>query len=473
MQPSVAQQIAAPMAVTGGHTKNVPSLFHPTPRMPKTHLTQMSQRSLDGPQASFDWLGTLDDEPGALRTAWLIRLRWVAICGQLGVAWPAMETGWLDRTNLPIYLIFVAVLTAFNVLCMTVLRQRTETSGSVVLQLGIDLTFLGALLVLAGGVYNPMASIVLLHASLGPILFRGLWSVVAGGKLVALIWITTLFHANPPALREPDVQPLVQGASFTIVALTIWMLTTWLARSLRKHRALVERLKVNQTRLDRLRATGMLAAGFCHELATPLNTIGLRVRRIAAKLPAEDSDLVAVESSLADCERALQAMIGSTVDADALRFQRTDLPDMLDQICREWSSDTQSVSFHRPDSGAWVYWVPRVILVQTIIDLLDNAAEALATAALNLPIALHLNRDSEHLELEVRDLGPGVPATVREHLGQPFATTKSGGTGLGLYNATNLCLALGGDLRIIDREQGGTSVILRLSIAALGDQEHA
>jgi two-component system sensor histidine kinase RegB len=439
--------------------------------MPKTHLTEMSPRSLDGPQANFDWLGAVDGEPGALRTKWLIGLRWVAICGQLGVAWPAVETGWLDGVNLPIYLMFVAVLTGFNVLCMTLLRQRTETSGSVVLQLGIDLTFLAALLVLAGGVYNPMASIILLHASLGPILFRGIWSAVAGGMLVMLIWITTLYHAHPPALGEPDVQPFVQGTSFTIVALTIWMLTTWLTRSLRKHRALVERLKVNQTRLDRLRATGVLAAGFCHELATPLNTIGLRLRRIATKLPADDSDLLVVESSLADCERALRAMIGSTVDADALRFQYTNLPDMLHQICREWPSEGYSVIFDTPIMQEWDYWIPRVILVQTIMDLLDNAAEALASAALNTPIEIHLARDVEHIEIEVRDLGPGVPATVREHLGQPFATTKSDGTGLGLYNARNLCLALGGDIRIVDREQGGTSVILRLSIAALYNEE--
>jgi two-component system sensor histidine kinase AauS len=129
------------------------------------------------------------------------------------------------------------------------------------------------------------------------------------------------------------------------------------------------------------------------------------------------------------------------------------------------------VIFDTPIMQEWDYWIPRVILVQTIMDLLDNAAEALASAALNTPIEIHLARDVEHIEIEVRDLGPGVPATVREHLGQPFATTKSDGTGLGLYNARNLCLALGGDIHIVDREQGGTSVILRLSIAALYNEE--
>ena len=60
------------------------------------------------------------------------------------------------------------------------------------------------------------------------------------------------------------------------------------------------------------------------------------------------------------------------------------------------------------------------------------------------------------------DSGPGIPASLRQHLGQPFVTTKSGGSGLGLYNATNLCVALGGRLEVGDSPDGGAVVSLFL-----------
>ena len=46
----------------------------------------------------------------------------------------------------------------------------------------------------------------------------------------------------------------------------------------------------------------------------------------------------------------------------------------------------------------------------------------------------------ERVELHVRDDGPGITAEVRAHLFEPFYTTSSRGTGLGLYMARELCL---------------------------------
>ena len=44
------------------------------------------------------------------------------------------------------------------------------------------------------------------------------------------------------------------------------------------------------------------------------------------------------------------------------------------------------------------------------------------------------------IELHIRDDGPPISAEVRAHLFEPFYTTSSKGTGLGLYLARELCL---------------------------------
>jgi two-component system, NtrC family, sensor histidine kinase PilS len=56
--------------------------------------------------------------------------------------------------------------------------------------------------------------------------------------------------------------------------------------------------------------------------------------------------------------------------------------------------------------------------------------------------------------LHVIDDGPGVPKNLKGQLFEPFFTTYSAGTGLGLYIARELCAANGAALDYIDRPMG-------------------
>ena len=64
------------------------------------------------------------------------------------------------------------------------------------------------------------------------------------------------------------------------------------------------------------------------------------------------------------------------------------------------------------------------------------------------------------------DGGPGIPPEVREKIFQPFFTTKSRGSGLGLPTAKRLIEAHNGQIAIDCPPAGGTTVVLRLPIAA-------
>lgn len=75
------------------------------------------------------------------------------------------------------------------------------------------------------------------------------------------------------------------------------------------------------------------------------------------------------------------------------------------------------------------------------------------------------------IEVRVIDNGPGVPASLRDHLFQPFVTTKSNGTGLGLALVTKLVTAHGG---LIDFESEPGRTVFRVLLpvapeAASGD----
>jgi len=68
------------------------------------------------------------------------------------------------------------------------------------------------------------------------------------------------------------------------------------------------------------------------------------------------------------------------------------------------------------------------------------------------------------IEVKVIDNGPGVPASLREHLFQPFVTTKVNGTGLGLALVTKLVTAHGG-LIDFESEPGRTVFRVLLPVA--------
>ena len=65
----------------------------------------------------------------------------------------------------------------------------------------------------------------------------------------------------------------------------------------------------------------------------------------------------------------------------------------------------------------------------------------------------------------IEDEGPGLPPSVRERLFTPHVTTKSTGTGMGLFLAHRIATSrLGGTLRLDDRPSGGTVAVLELPL---------
>jgi len=95
------------------------------------------------------------------------------------------------------------------------------------------------------------------------------------------------------------------------------------------------------------------------------------------------------------------------------------------------------------------------LLAQVLINLLQNAAQAMAGQDRRPALALRLFADRETLVIEVEDNGPGVPAGLRQDVFLPFFTTRATGTGVGLNLARQIVVAHGGSIEIVDAPGGG------------------
>jgi nitrogen fixation/metabolism regulation signal transduction histidine kinase len=86
-----------------------------------------------------------------------------------------------------------------------------------------------------------------------------------------------------------------------------------------------------------------------------------------------------------------------------------------------------------PGAPMPVFW-DRDMVKRALFNMVDNAIGALESQGEGPPgrIRVALRQDGAAVHLEVEDDGPGVPEESRQHLFDPYFSTKQKGTGLGL-----------------------------------------
>jgi two-component system sensor histidine kinase PilS (NtrC family) len=198
----------------------------------------------------------------------------------------------------------------------------------------------------------------------------------------------------------------------------------------------------NQAQQLKLASMGRLTASIAHEVRNPLSAIGH-----ATALLAED---------MADTANArLLKIIGDNVARvdrmveDILRLSRKVkshgepllLAGFLGELKAEFD-ETHSLASDivlLGDTGPGPVRFDALHLREVVLNLLNNSVRYASGAPGS--IRLFVSTDTAgHMELHVQDDGPGITQEVRSHLFEPFYTTSSKGTGLGLYLARELCL---------------------------------
>lgn len=220
-----------------------------------------------------------------------------------------------------------------------------------------------------------------------------------------------------------------------------------------------ELLRLGQ--VARLNTLGELAAGMAHELNQPLTAL-LSSTQAAQRLLADDPpELATAQTAMA---RAVeQARRASTVVGRLRRLvERPDLAgqvqplalptavqDVLHLLEPELAQHGVAPEVSAAPDLPQVLAEP-VALQQIIHNLLMNALQALeqvppAERQLHLAMA---HAGAGHVALSVRDHGPGIPPEARQHLFEPFYTTRTGGLGLGLTLCESLAQAMGAQLTL-------------------------
>jgi two-component system sensor histidine kinase RegB len=167
------------------------------------------------------------------KLAWILRLRWIALCAQLGAILPALEFRLLEASIVPWYVGVIAVVASINVVSWARLRRGARASqAELCAQLGVDVAGTSVLLALTGGAWNPLVTILFVHAGLGALLLDGRLSLFFFGALMASLLALQALSRIPPGLQDARLPAQILFPAQLLVAMGFWFLTAWLSRTL-------------------------------------------------------------------------------------------------------------------------------------------------------------------------------------------------------------------------------------------------
>jgi two-component system, NtrC family, sensor kinase len=221
---------------------------------------------------------------------------------------------------------------------------------------------------------------------------------------------------------------------------------------------------------EKMAAVGRLMASLAHEINNPLQA----VRNCLHLAMRTDIDETQRSSYLALTVSEVDRLV-STVRR-MLDFYRPgkvereiiDIPGIIERVSYLLQSQMmhQRIQLHNhlPADIPTVHGVKDQIQ-QVVFNLLLNAMDAMETAN-DRNIWLESNQDGDELVLTIEDSGPGGPEEMREHLFEPFNSSKKNGTGLGLTVSYGVIEAHGGSLQLVSGKHGdGACFEIRLPIA--------
>ncbi|MFW7379106.1 MAG: sensor histidine kinase [Oligoflexus sp.] len=397
------------------------------------------------------------------KISWLVRLRWIVIILQFLALIPGVILGFVDTSNILFFIAVISSAVVFNLFSQFFKSGAESSNNWVALQLFFDIAQLGALLCLAGGWKNPFSSLVLIYVAIGGAILSRANKIRLVVFAVFLIFVIQKFFTYRLVTNYPGIDVWVNIAVEATVVISIVIMLASLSKSLMYREKMLIDLKDRHLRMDRLRAIGTLSGAFCHQMASPINSIKLRACRLARRTAGVHDELIddikSIRSSVDRCETVLKKLTNIHLDPEQVIFQYQDLSELIETCVNIWHKDPsfEKVTVHLDLPGPIMMQLPGVMMTQAILDLLDNAADATEHEG-HIWISLHPVGNMLHLNVE--DNGSGFPEHIHKLLGEPFNTSKEQGNGLGLYHASLLAQLLGGRLEVADRHPKGASITM-------------
>lgn len=251
----------------------------------------------------------------------------------------------------------------------------------------------------------------------------------------------------------------------------------------RRHITRVREAERRARSAERMAEIGAMTGGLAHEIKNPLSTIGLNAQLLAEgidELGVEPEDKGRLSRRVGALRREVDRLRGILTDflqfAGQVRVEP--IPADFNQVVSELSdffmpqAQQQGIRMRTElASGPLMAHLDIPHVKQAVLNLMLNAVQAMGDPGkpdreliLRTTRQDGANRQPE-IALHVIDTGPGMDEATMQRIFQPYFTTKSGGTGLGLPTARRLVEAHDGRLEVHSELGKGSDFVIVIPAA--------
>jgi two-component system, sensor histidine kinase RegB len=394
----------------------------------------------------------------------ILRLRWLAVLGQLAAIFIVVQGLEFDLPTVPCVIIVglsallnLALQMAFNTM------QRLEPAYAAAL-LALNIVELACLLYFTGGLENPFSFLFLVPVLISATVLPVRLTIALGMLAVACASALVFLHLPLPwDADEPLVLPPIYllGVWLSIV-LAIGVTSLYAFQATEEARKLSDALAATElvlTREQHLTQIDGLAAAAAHELGTPLSTIFLISRELEKSVDGNGNDHLAADlKTLREQAQRCRDILAkiTQLSSSGAPFDRMPLSTLIEETVaphRDFGVAIKvrlAVAATREPVGA-----RNPAILYGVGNILENAVDfARATVEVNA----WWNADT--VEIIISDDGPGIAPDMLKRIGEPYLSRRRGadeaqsehaGLGLGVFIARTLLERTGAKVSFTNR----------------------
>lgn len=222
-------------------------------------------------------------------------------------------------------------------------------------------------------------------------------------------------------------------------------------------------------RMERYMGLGSLAAGLQHEIKNPLSALALHVQLLVEHLEEECPSPAVVE--ILDVLTAETRRVNDVLDGfrdfasiNDLNRSHVDLREVIQRLARfvdpQAASKNIQVEVNVDDTVPKAIAIDAVRVEQTLLNLVLNALESMPDGG---RVSIRAHFCDQAVRIEIRDTGNGIPEELQDKVFDPYFTTRSEGTGMGLAICEKIVRQHGGNIEF-ETGRAGTTFTVTLPV---------
>jgi len=221
----------------------------------------------------------------------------------------------------------------------------------------------------------------------------------------------------------------------------------------------LSRLEENEKILHSLKTLGEISSLFAHEVKNLLQPLKLLLQD---ENEIDKEDLYIVNNTLDRINAQVIDFLslGKPIDKKNIKaINAKNFFEELLEIIRPKLKENNITLRYDIDEDLKVY-MSKNSLEMILVNLINNSVEALQKDG-EIEISWHSD-DKDMSVLKIVDSGPGIPKQMREKIFKPFFTTKSNGSGLGLFTIYKIVYLSGGQISLLESDK--TTFVIKLPL---------